>query len=131
MPDIELPYGADFSNQKATSTQSRALDYLTSSHLSRNCSTSTVNDLMVEQSDNANLGDLNRKFSSSLQMNEMSIRANSTSSPAMFSPCLDFNSTTIEIDPNLDLHKDNHLIEFNQLEDIFRYCNPRNTIESK
>lgn len=42
----------------------------------------------------------------------------------------DFNSTTIEIDPSeqLELQKDNHLIEFNRLEDILNFCNPRNTI---
>lgn len=42
----------------------------------------------------------------------------------------DFNSTTIEIDPKeqLDLQKDNHLIEFSRLEDILNFCNPRNTI---
>ena len=42
----------------------------------------------------------------------------------------DFNSTTIEIDPSeqLELQKDNHLIEFSRLEDILNFCNPRNTI---
>lgn len=44
---------------------------------------------------------------------------------------LNFHQSTIEINAkqkHLDLQKDNHLLEFNQLEDIYNFCNPRNTI---
>ena len=54
---------------------------------------------------------------------------NSTDNLTMFNNLnlSDFNSTTIEIDAD----KDNHLIEFSQLEDILNFCNPRNTISVK
>lgn len=118
MPDFELK---KYEKQTDFSTkQVQNLDF------NRNCSSTVILNESSNKElifDNLKLDNLNQKLNSSLKMNSISKSSIFTSDHR--------DSTTIEIDSNLDLQKNNHLIEFNQLEDIFNFCNPRNTIESR
>lgn len=124
MPDIKFQYRKqEFSNKTNKNLQKRTNPAKLSNFEIENFKIQNLKEHFYEFSDSSNLKNLTSDFSSSLQI-----------ASTMFNGLTDFNSTTIEIDSkdHFDLQKDNnHLIEFNRLECIFDFCNPRNTITVK